>query len=287
MHNISGRTREILSFYGLTLKKKYGQNFLTEPYILDEIVRVADLQKSSGVIEIGPGIGALTEKLVEAAEKVVAIEIDDDLIRVLGHLFHDQPNVEIVYGDILKVNLPELIEAHFSGIEDIHVVANLPYYITSPILISLLEGRYPFKNMVMMVQKEVAERLTARPGTKEYGSITVFVQYFARVKEAIKVPSTVFLPRPKVDSSVVVFEIREEPAVAVSDERLFFRIIRAAFGQRRKTLLNTLHAHLSISDKEQLKECLIQIGIDPTRRGETLSIEEFSLLTKAISDLEG
>lgn len=281
MNNISGRTREILASHGLTLKKKYGQNFLTDQHILNSIVRVAELTSSSGVLEIGPGIGSLTEKLLEVAGKVVAIEIDDDLIKVLRQLFQGQEKVEIVYGDILKVNLPELIETHFAGMDTIHVVANLPYYITSPILIRLLEEKYPFQNMVMMMQKEVAERLTAKPGTKEYGSITVFVNYFAQVREAIKVPSTVFLPRPKVDSSVVVFDIRKEPAVQVSNEALFFRVIRAAFAQRRKTLLNTLHAHLSV-DKEQLKTCLNQIGIDPTRRGETLSIEEFSLLTSAI-----
>lgn len=282
MNNISGRTREILSTYGLTLKKKYGQNFLTDQHILNSIVRTAELTSFSGVLEIGPGIGSLTEKLLEVAGKVVAIEIDDDLIHVLRHLFQDQPKVDVVYGDILKANLPELIETHFSHMETVHVVANLPYYITSPILIRLLETRYPFKNMVMMMQKEVAERLTAQPGTKEYGSITVFVNYFAKVREAIKVPSTVFLPRPKVDSSVVVFEMREEPAVSVENEKLFFQVIRAAFAQRRKTLLNTLHAQLPLGDKEQLKLCLNKIGIDPTRRGETLSIEEFSLLTRAI-----
>jgi 16S rRNA (adenine1518-N6/adenine1519-N6)-dimethyltransferase len=279
---IPGRTREILRRHGITLKKSLGQNFLTDANILWEIVQAADLSEDSGVIEIGPGIGALTEQLAQHAKKVIAIELDQRLLPILQELFVDQPHVEVIHGDALQVDLHQIIATRFPEIDTLHVVANLPYYVTSPILIRLLEQKLPLQNIVIMIQKEVAERLIAKPGTKEYGSLSVLVQYYAKPTIVTRVPNTVFIPRPQVDSAVVKLDVRQEPAVHVPDEKLFFNIVRASFGQRRKVLVNALHSLFSSVTKSEIAGWLTSAGIDPKRRGETLGLEEFASLTKVI-----
>ncbi|SEN64405.1 16S rRNA (adenine(1518)-N(6)/adenine(1519)-N(6))-dimethyltransferase RsmA [Lihuaxuella thermophila] len=280
---ISARTRELLSEHAIVLKKSLGQNFLTDSHVLDKIIRAAELTERSGVLEIGPGIGALTERLANEARKVVAIEIDQRLIPVLEELFASRPHVKIIHGDATEIDLRTFLRDHFQDVDTIHVVANLPYYVTSPIIVRLLSERLPLKNIVIMIQKEVADRLTASPGTKDYSSLTVLVKYFAMAEEVARVPSHVFVPRPQVDSAVTRLTLRDQPAVYVSNERLFFKVVRAAFAQRRKTLLNTLHANLfSSRRKDEVEKWLHEAGIDPKRRGETLDIQEFAALTQVI-----
>lgn len=283
---IASKTRELLSQYGIRLKKSLGQNFLTDLHVLEKIVRAAMLTEQSGVIEIGPGIGALTERLADHAHKVVAIEIDQRLIPILKELFKNRPHVEIVHGDALTVDFSKLITEHLSGTSSLHLVANLPYYVTSPILTRVLELRLPLENLVVMVQKEVADRLLAQPGTKDYGSLTIFVRYFAEATMVAKVPSHVFVPRPQVDSAVVKLTPHLEPKVKVSNEALFFKIVRAAFHQRRKTLLNALYTqlypHLS---KSEIENWLQKANIHPKRRGETLSLQEFAILTNVMDQV--
>ncbi|WP_370589222.1 16S rRNA (adenine(1518)-N(6)/adenine(1519)-N(6))-dimethyltransferase RsmA [Thermoactinomyces sp. CICC 10521] len=280
---ISVRTRDILNQYGIILKKSLGQNFLTDSHVLDKIIRAADLTPDSGVIEIGPGIGALTERIADQAKKVVAVEIDGRLVPVLKDLFQTRPQVEIVHGDALTVDLHALVDEYFQEVNSLHVVANLPYYVTSPIVIRLLTERLPLKNIVIMIQKEVADRMTAKPGTKDYSSLSVLVQYFAEAKEVARVPSHVFVPRPQVDSAVACLTIRDQPAVEVGNQSLFFKIVRAAFAQRRKTLLNSLHANLLTSlDKAEVERLLREADIDPKRRGETLDLAEYARLTEVI-----
>lgn len=281
--SITGKTKKILDEYGIQLKKSLGQNFLTDPHVLEKIIRAAALTKESGVIEIGPGIGALTERLAQAAGKVVAIEIDQRLIPVLENLFQNNDNVEIINEDALTVNLKQVVADHFQNAGSLHVVANLPYYVTSPILVRLLQEQLPLTNIVIMIQKEVADRLKAAPGTKDYSSLSVLVQYYAEVREVGRVPSHVFVPRPQVDSKVVCLTLRKEPKVQVPDEQAFFKMVRAAFHQRRKTLLNSLHSHLLSSvSKEEVEKWMHEAGIDPKRRAETLNLEEFAVLAEVI-----
>ncbi len=280
---ISSRTRELLNQYGIQLKKSLGQNFLIDSNVLDKIIQAASLNEKSGVIEIGPGIGALTERLAEIAQKVVAIEIDSRFIPILEKLFENESRVEIINGDALKVDLNNIINEHFQEASTLHVVANLPYYVTSPILVHLLEQRLPFSNIVIMIQKEVADRLKASPGSKDYSSLSVLVQYYAEVKEAVHVSSHVFIPRPQVDSSVVCLTLREKPKVRVINEHAYFKIVRAAFAKRRKTLLNSLHSNLlSAFSKKEAEKWILEAGIDPKRRGETLDLQEFAALTEVI-----
>lgn len=283
---IASKTRELLGQHGIRLKKSLGQNFLTDLHVLDKIIRAAELTENSGVLEIGPGMGALTERLADHTYKVVAIEIDDRLIPILKELFKNRPNVEIVHGDALTIDFSRLITEHLSGLSSLHLVANLPYYVTSPILVRVLEQRLPLKNLVVMVQKEVADRLTAQPGTKDYGSLTIFVQYYAEASMVARVPSHVFVPRPQVDSAVVKLTLRTEPKVNVPNESLFFQIVRAAFHQRRKTLLNALHAQLfPHASKSDVETWLQKANIDPKRRGETLSLQEFAIITHVMNQV--
>lgn len=276
---ISQQTRQLLAKHGLFLKKSLGQNFLTDPNVLEKIVAAAEISVNTGVIEIGPGIGALTEKLAEQSNEVMAVELDDRLIPVLEEMFQDNHQIKFIHGDALKMDFKELID-DFEAVNEVVVVANLPYYITSPILIHLLMNRYPFKRLVVMIQKEVADRLMAKPCSKAYGSISVLVQYFAHVEKVISVPKQVFFPQPKVDSTVIRLNIREQPAVQVVDEPLFFKVVRAAFAKRRKTLLNALHTFFSNQlSKQEISELLIQAQINPNRRGETCSLAEFANLT--------
>ncbi|PTM54833.1 16S rRNA (adenine(1518)-N(6)/adenine(1519)-N(6))-dimethyltransferase RsmA [Desmospora activa] len=282
---ITAQTRDILARHGIQLKKSLGQNFLTDQRVLDRMIEAAELNHSSGVLEIGPGIGALTQRLAMEATRVVAVELDQRLVPVLQELFVDQAHVSIVHGDALKVDLAALIRDELGEGTRPSVVANLPYYITSPILMRLLEQKLPLNNIVVMIQKEVAERLTAEPGTKAYGSITVAVRYYTEPEWVCRVPSHVFVPRPQVDSAVIRLKVRHRPPVQVNNEELFFRIIRAAFNQRRKTLSNALSSLLSNRrEKAPLIEAMTASGIDPQRRGETLSLEEFARLANRLDE---
>ncbi|SDW85785.1 16S rRNA (adenine1518-N6/adenine1519-N6)-dimethyltransferase [Marininema mesophilum] len=282
---ITTRTREILRRHGLQLKKSLGQNFLTEDRVLHQIVEAADLDEQSGVLEIGPGIGALTEHLADEAKSILAVELDQRLIPILDELFVAYPHVKVLHGDAMKVDLHRLIDEHLGDCERRHVVANLPYYVTSPILMRLLEERLPLDSIVIMVQKEVAERLTSEPGTKAYGSITVTTQYFTEPEWVTLVPAHVFMPRPQVDSAVIRLKVRRTPPVDVRNEALFFRVIRAAFGQRRKTLPNALAAGLFGGERKgEVTAWLDEAGIDPKRRGETLSLEEFAQFTNLLDE---
>lgn len=281
------RTKELLQKYGLSLKKSLGQNFLIDRNILLKIVNAAGLDSSKGALEIGPGIGALTQQLAETAGKVAAVEIDQRLVPVLKDVLQPYPNVEIIHGDVLKVNLRSLLDEHFSGLQGISVVANLPYYVTTPIVMRLLEERLPLENIVIMIQKEVAERMAAKPGSKDYGSLSVAVQYFSEPELVAQVPRTVFIPQPNVDSTVIRLKLRSEPPIEVDDEDFFFRVVQACFAQRRKTLLNNLLAAFSSkADKPVLLEILNQCGIDPIRRGETLHMHEFAALSRLLYAIE-
>ncbi|GEB34010.1 MULTISPECIES: 16S rRNA (adenine(1518)-N(6)/adenine(1519)-N(6))-dimethyltransferase RsmA [Brevibacillus] len=273
------RTKEILEKYGFSFKKSLGQNFLVDTNILHNIVDEADLTKEKGAIEIGPGIGALTEQLGRAAGKVMAIEIDQRLLPILQDTLSPYDNIEVVHGDVLELDLRSLITEKLAGVEKLSVVANLPYYVTTPILMKLLEERLPLENIVVMIQKEVAERIAAKPGTKDYGSLSVAAQFYAETEVAMIVPASVFIPRPNVDSAVIRLKVRDRPPVEVDDQDVFFRVVRCSFAQRRKTLLNNLMNGLFLkTQKDEVIQMLSDIGIEPTRRGETLSIEEFARL---------
>ena len=269
-------TLHILKAFGLRMSKKLGQNFLIDARIVQGIVDAAEVKPGDRVLEIGPGIGTLTQGLAEAGADVTAVELDKKLPAVLKETLKAYDNVRIVPGDILKVNIPEIMgEAPFK------VAANLPYYITTPILMTLLERRLPITHMVTMVQKEVAERMTAKPGSRIYGALSVAVQYYTEPEIVLDVPPRSFIPAPEVMSVVVSCRVRKEPAVAVQDEKLFFRVVKAAFGQRRKTLMNALKG--GGFSKEAVRDALEQSGIDPTRRGETLTLEEFGRLADAFA----
>lgn len=278
------RTQEILKKYGFSFKKSLGQNFLIDPNILRNIVSHANLTENSGAIEIGPGIGALTEHLARAAKKVVSFEIDQRLLPVLEDTLSPYNNVKVVHSDILKADVVKVIEEEMPGIEDVMVVANLPYYVTTPILMKLLNDRLPIRGFVVMMQKEVGDRITAKPGTKAYGSLSIAIQYYCTAEIAMVVPKTVFMPQPNVDSAVIRLIRHETPPVIVIDEDFLFEVTRMSFAQRRKTLLNNLQNGLPNGkrDKQMILDVLEATGIDPTRRGETLSIEEFGRLADAL-----
>ncbi|MBG9548618.1 16S rRNA (adenine(1518)-N(6)/adenine(1519)-N(6))-dimethyltransferase RsmA [Cytobacillus firmus] len=278
------RTRAILDKYGFSFKKSLGQNFLIDTNILRRIVDHADLTEESGAIEIGPGIGALTEQLARRSKKVLAFEIDQRLLPILKETLSPYPHVSILNEDVLKADVKTAIEREFEGFDDIMVVANLPYYVTTPIIMKLLEDKLPIRGIVCMLQKEVADRISAHPGTKEYGSLSIAVQYYTEAETAMIVPKTVFVPQPNVDSAVIKLTKRKEPAVAVKSESFFFRLTKASFAQRRKTLLNNLTSQLpeGKQKKEQILSALEQANIEPGRRGETLSIEEFARLSDAL-----
>ncbi|TCS80173.1 16S rRNA (adenine(1518)-N(6)/adenine(1519)-N(6))-dimethyltransferase RsmA [Tepidibacillus fermentans] len=277
------KTMEILKKYDFHFKKSLGQNFLIEPSILDKIVSSAKIDETVGVIEIGPGIGALTQKLAEKAGKVVAIEIDQRLIPILEETLAAYRNVELIHGDILKISLNELLSNQFSEFETIKVVANLPYYITTPIIMSLLEQKLQIASITVMIQKEVAERILAKAGGKDYGTLTLAVDYYAEAKIVMQVPKTVFVPKPNVDSAIIQLKIRKQPPVQVEDENFFFRVIKASFAQRRKTIINNLIHNLFGKDKkEQLEILLKSIDIDPNRRAETLNIGEYARLSNLL-----
>jgi 16S rRNA (adenine1518-N6/adenine1519-N6)-dimethyltransferase len=274
------RTRAILEKYGFSFKKSLGQNFLIDTNILKKIVSFADLTESSGAIEIGPGIGALTEQLARSSKKVVAFEIDQRLLPILQDTLSPYENVKVIHKDVLEADVQIVMQEEFKGIADIMVVANLPYYVTTPIIMKLLEEQLPIRGIVCMLQKEVADRISAKPGTKEYGSLSIAVQYYTEAETVMIVPKTVFVPQPNVDSAVIRLTKREKPAVMVKDEDFFFQVTKASFAQRRKTLLNNLTSQLpdGKQKKEEILAALSASGIDPVRRGETLSLEEFGRL---------
>jgi 16S rRNA (adenine1518-N6/adenine1519-N6)-dimethyltransferase len=272
------RTQEILKKYGFSFKKSLGQNFLIDPNVLRNIVSHANLTKESAAIEIGPGIGALTEHLARTAGHVVAFEIDQRLLPVLEDTLSPYDNVSVIHSDILKANVLDVMKEKLSGYQDVMVVANLPYYVTTPILIKLLMEKLPIRGMVVMMQKEVADRITAVPSTKAYGSLSIAIQYYMKAEIAMMVPKTVFIPQPNVDSAVIRLTRHEKAIVSVKDEDFLFTVSRASFAQRRKTILNNLQSQLpnGKANKDLILQALEQAGIDPTRRGETLSIEEFA-----------
>ncbi|RFU62636.1 16S rRNA (adenine(1518)-N(6)/adenine(1519)-N(6))-dimethyltransferase RsmA [Peribacillus glennii] len=280
------RTKGILEKYGFSFKKSLGQNFLIDTNILNRIVDHAELTENSGTIEIGPGIGALTEQLAKRSKKVTAFEIDQRLLPILRDTLSLYDNVKIIHQDILKADVKQVISEEFDGLEDLMVVANLPYYVTTPIIMKLLTDHLPIRGIVVMLQKEVADRISARPGTKDYGSLSIAIQYYTEAETVMIVPKTVFVPQPNVDSAVIRLTIREKPIVEVKDEDFFFTVTRASFAQRRKTILNNLTSQLpeGKARKDLILQALERTAIDPVRRGETLSIEEFGRLSDALYD---
>ena len=277
-------TKAVLERHGFTFKKSFGQNFLTDTNILQKIVDTAEIDDQVNVIEIGPGIGALTEFLAERAAEVMAFEIDHRLVPILADTLRDFDNVTVVNEDILKVNLAQHIQSFKNPDLPIKVVANLPYYITTPILMHLIESGIPFSEFVVMMQKEVADRISAQPNTKAYGSLSIAVQYYMTAKVAFIVPRTVFVPAPNVDSAILKMVRRPEPAVTVEDEQLFFKVSKVSFTHRRKTLWNNLTGYFGKADevKEKLTKALDQAGLSPSVRGEALSLEEFASLSDAL-----
>ena len=266
-------TLHILKRFGIRMNKKLGQNFLIDEQVVNNIVAAAGIAAGDAVLEIGPGIGTLTQGLAEAGANVTAVEIDRRLLEVLGKTLEGYDNVRVVHGDILRINIAETI-----GVPKYKVVANLPYYITTPIIMGLLEARMPIELLVTMVQKEVAQRMVAVPGTKDYGALSVAVQYYTKAEMMFIVEPGSFIPPPSVDSAVIRCTVLDKPPVEVN-EKVFFRVVKAAFAQRRKTLFNTLKT--TGVPVETLKNILETAGIDGNRRGETLSIDEFAALSNA------
>ncbi|MCG1030318.1 16S rRNA (adenine(1518)-N(6)/adenine(1519)-N(6))-dimethyltransferase RsmA [Virgibacillus halodenitrificans] len=276
------RTKEILSTYSFHFKKSLGQNFLVDANILENILKQAGIDKGAGAIEIGPGIGALTEQLAIHADKVLAFEIDQRLLPILNSTLSDYNNVTIIHQDILKADVRTAIEEYFHPDQPVHLVANLPYYITTPILMKLLMEKLPVASFTVMIQKEVAERMAAQPNSKSYGSLTIAIQYYTNAKVVMNVPKQVFMPQPNVDSAILRLVTREEPPVEVDDEDFFFTLVQACFAQRRKTLRNNLLSHFKQDyNKEEISLLLEEIAIDGTRRGESLSMEEFARMANA------
>ncbi len=266
-----GVTKHILRAFDLHASRRLGQNFLISPGVVRAVVEAAGIETGDLVLEIGPGIGTLTQGLLEAGAKVTAVELDKKLPAVLAETLRGYEHLNIVQGDILKTDIPALM-----GDKPFKVAANLPYYITTPILLSLLEQNLPITHIVTMVQKEVAERMTASPGGKDYGALSVAVQYYTEPEIVLDVPPSCFFPAPEVDSAVIACTLRKTPAVAVKDDNLFFRVVKASFGQRRKTLSNALKP-LGVP-KEKIESALRNAKIDASRRGETLSLAEFAAI---------
>lgn len=271
-------TRYILQRFGIHMSKRLGQNFLIDANIVQGIVDAANVQENDRVLEIGPGIGTLTQALAETGAEVTCVELDKRLPEVLAHTLDAYDNVRVIQGDILKVNIPEIM-----GDKPFKVVANLPYYITTPIIMALLEKHLPITDIVVMVQKEVAERMAAQPGGKTYGALSVAVQYYTVPEIALYVPPRSFMPPPEVDSVVVNCKVRQIPAVELIDEKMFFRVVKAAFGQRRKTLNNALKS-MGV-DKNIIADVLDKAGIEATRRGETLTMEEFGAIANILAQM--
>ena len=279
-------TKEIINKYSFAFQKKFGQNFLIDSNVLESIIRGAEITKDDFVLEIGPGIGTMTQYLCEAARQVVAVEIDKMLIPILEDTLSEYDNVEVINQDVLKVDIKSLAEEKNNG-KPIKVVANLPYYITTPIIMGLFESGVPIDSITIMVQKEVADRMQTGPGSKDYGALSLAVQYYATAKVILNVSATCFMPRPNVDSAVIKLTRHKEPTVNVADEKLMFKIIRASFNQRRKTLVNGLKNSPELSfSKEQRVKAIEKIGKPETIRGEALTLEEFAELANAFTELK-
>lgn len=279
-------TIAILRKHDFHFQKKFGQNFLIDTHVLDKIIAAAEITKDDFVLEIGPGIGTMTQYLCENARSVLAVEIDNNLIPVLKETLGSYNNVEVLHGDILKQDIKAIADKYNGG-KPIKVVANLPYYITTPIIMGLFESCVPLQNITVMVQKEVAERMQAVPGSKTYGALSLAVQYYATPYIAANVPPNCFMPRPNVGSAVICLTCLEKPPVSVVDEKLMFRLIRASFNQRRKTLVNGLKNSQELDfSKEEVLEALREMGKPETVRGETFSLEDFAILANLLNDRE-
>ncbi|KPI46519.1 MULTISPECIES: 16S rRNA (adenine(1518)-N(6)/adenine(1519)-N(6))-dimethyltransferase RsmA [unclassified Clostridioides] len=274
-------TKEVVQKYNFKFSKSLGQNFLIDSNIIDKILVGARIKEGDNIIEVGPGIGTLTREMGKVAQKVVAIEIDRNLIPILKDTLSDLDNTEVVNKDILKVDIQELIKEKLNG-GPVKLVANLPYYITTPIVMKFLEEDIPVTDIVVMVQKEVADRMNAMPSTKDYGALSIAVQYYCETEIVAKAPRHMFIPQPNVDSTVIGLHVRAEKKYDVHNEELFFKTVKASFGQRRKTLLNSLGG-LGFLNKDEIREILKEANIDEKRRGETLSIEEFAVLSNIIN----
>ena len=279
-------TIEVLKKHQFTFQKKFGQNFLIDPHVLDKIISAAEITKEDFVLEIGPGIGTMTQYLAEAAREVTAVEIDRNLIPILSETLSAYDNVQIINEDVLKLDLAALAKERNGG-KPIKVVANLPYYITTPIIMGLFEGGVPIESITVMVQKEVAMRMQASPGTKDYGALSLAVQYYAEPYLAANVPPNCFMPRPNVGSAVIRLTRYAEPAVKAKDEKLMFALIRASFNQRRKTLQNGLNNSQELSfTKEQIAEAIEKMGLSPSVRGEALTLEQFAKLSDLLAEVK-
>lgn len=276
-------TAEIIRKYGFSVQKRFGQNFLIDEHVLDKIIDAAQIDKNDGVIEIGPGLGTMTRRLGELAGKVVAIEIDRQLIPILSDTLSDCDNVKVINADVMKMDLKLLIDEEF-GDMPVKVVANLPYYITTPIVMNLLEGRLAIESITIMIQKEVAERMRALPGSKDYGALSLAVGYYADAYIAANVPPNCFMPRPKVGSCVIRLTVLKNPPVSVRDEKQMFALIRGAFNQRRKTLVNAVSNYEGLSfNKDEIEEALKELDLSPSIRGEALDLRQFAALSDVLT----
>ena len=280
--NLFQETKFLMNKYNITANKNYGQNFLIDENVVSGIVQNAEVSKKDLVIEIGPGLGTLTSYLLESAGKVICIELDTHMLKILNDRFSLYTNFELIKDDVLKVDLKELISKN-SEFENVKVVANLPYYITTPIIMKLLEDKLNLTSITVMVQKEVAERLTEAPGSKNTGSITYSINYYTNPKTVIDVPKESFIPSPKVDSSVIKLDILSEPKIKVLDEELFFKVIKCAFMQKRKTLINSL-SNSGIGSKENLEKILTELELDLRVRAEQLTLEQFGMLSDKLKE---
>lgn len=279
------KTIEIIQKYQFAFQKRFGQNFLIDSHVLDKIVNAAGITEDDCVLEIGPGIGTMTQYLAEHAGRVVAVEIDTSLLPILADTLKDYSNVTVINEDILKVDMNQLVKEYNQG-KPIKVVANLPYYITTPIIMGLFESNVPIENITVMVQKEVADRMQVGPGSKDYGALSLAVQYYASPYIVANVPPNCFIPRPNVGSAVIRLTRYQEPPVQVKDVKLMFRLIRASFNQRRKTLQNGLNNSPELSfSKETIAAVIESLGLPPAVRGEALTLEQFAALANAFSDL--
>lgn len=275
-------TIEILQKYNFNFQKKFGQNFLINTGVLEDIIDAAEVTDEDMVLEIGPGIGTMTQYLCENARQVIAVEIDTNLIPILKDTLSAYDNIRIINDDILKVDINELAREYNNG-RPIKVVANLPYYITTPIIMGLFESHVPIESITVMVQKEVADRMQAGPGTKDYGALSLAVQYYSKPQIVVNVPPSCFMPQPKVGSTVISLRRHQQPVVQVEDEKLMFKVIRASFNQRRKTLANGLNNYGGINlTKEQIQQSIEELGVPVNIRGEALSLEQFACLSNII-----
>ena len=275
-----GEIKRIMESSGFTFSKALGQNFLINPSVCPKMAELSGADENTGVIEVGPGIGVLTNELCKVAKKVVAIELDERLPAILGKTLADHDNVRVISGDVMKIDLHKLIEDEFQGM-DVVVCANLPYYITSPVIMKLLEEKLPIKALTVMVQKEAADRLCAQMGSRECGAVTAAVRYYSEPKLLFKVSAGSFMPAPKVDSAVIRMDVDKKPLLDVKDEKLFFRVVRGAFSQRRKTVANSLSSMLSI-DKQTVNSAIVKAGVNPQARPEAMTLEEFAALSNAL-----